>query len=145
MEGRRVDAFMEQIHRRRGPAAERADNDLRRREVVGDRARLAQELGVVDEFDDFVGTLAERGAENRQDELLGRPRAHRGAVDHSQRPGAVGLQRRGDVAGDLRDEAHVVGAVAPARGADADDGEVGVIECVADLQPRFQPSFGAGR
>jgi hypothetical protein len=143
MEGGGFDPFVQRVHGRGRAAVERADDDLGRGEVVGDRAGFAQEFGVVDQLHCARAIVAQGGAKDRQDQLLGGAWAHRRAVGDGKRLRAIRRDRRRDVARDLRDVAHVVRAIDTARRTDADDREVRGVERIADFQPRLQAPVGA--
>lgn len=140
----RVDALVELRHVGRRLAAQRADDDLGRVEEVLDRGGFAQEFGVVDQLDHVRGRIAQVALEDRPDDVLAGPGPHGRAVGEGQRGLAIGLQRGGDRAGDLRDIAHVVRAIDAARRADADDGDVGIVELVGELRGCGDPAIGMG-
>ncbi len=131
MESRRLDAEVERLHVRARLPVHGADHDLGRGEIILYRTGFAQEFGIVDQFHKVASALPQSSAEDRQDQLLARSGAHGGAVGDGQRAGAIGANGGGHIAGDLHHEAHVMRAIDPAGGADADNRHIAIIQRIA--------------
>jgi hypothetical protein len=103
------------VHGRGGPPVDGADDDLGRIEEVGDRRGFAQELGIVDQFDQVAEVLAEDRPEDRRDQAVDGARTDGRAKRDGEAALAIATDAGRDLAGDLGDVAEVVRAIESTR------------------------------